>query len=260
MGVPGETSTTIAARQGALKIQISEPVTIPASGSVDIKFKASDGGVVTPRVANIAGWQSCSINGVEGRLSVVINDGADVWPRVLSKATFTRTAPGESVSVAVGDELIPQGHSVKADINIILSGSNGGWTPENKVLDDSLNNDADISALVQLLKKQGELSNNPDKYIIIGLVKYTDERLAKYKAALSSAFGDKFFDLKSLLQDANLLRSYGVELTAEDLQQIANKTVPDTLHVSDKVHFTDKGYEIIADLVYKKLQDMGYIR
>lgn len=258
MGIGGETATTIAARQGALNIQISEPVTIPQSGSVEVKFKASNGGVVTPRVTSIAGWSPCSINGVQGTLSVQIDE--TVWPRVLASAAFTRETPGDSIEVAEGDELIPQGHSVRADINVIFSGTNGGWSPKNLTTDASHNDDEEIRSMVDLLKRQAQMSNNSDKYVIIGLTTQDDKFWEKYHAALQAEFGNQFFNLRKSLQSADLLRDYGLTPTADDITAIEETKTPPSILVSDGVHFNDTGYEIIGNLLYKKLQELGYIK
>ena len=76
MGIGGETSVTIAARQGALDIKLEEPVTIPAdTTAVEISIGAynEDGsyaGQVVPRNVLLGGWTPCSINGVEGSLAL----------------------------------------------------------------------------------------------------------------------------------------------------------------------------------------------
>ena len=62
MGIGGETSVTIAARQGALDIKLEEPVTIPAdTTAVEISIGAynEDGsyaGQVVPRNVLLGGW------------------------------------------------------------------------------------------------------------------------------------------------------------------------------------------------------------
>lgn len=258
MGVPGETATTIAARQGALKIELANDVTIPASGAVAIKFRASNGGVVTPRDVSLGSWNPCTINGVSGRLDVSID--TSVWPRVVKNATFTRTTSGESVKASAGDELIPQSHSVMGDINVIFSGTNGGWSTANLTEGASSSNDSEINAMIELLTKQGQYSNCPDKYIIIGLTTNTDAFWEKYHNALEKAFGDKFLNLRKELESEQLLRDNGITPTAEDISYIQSGKVPPSLLAADGTHFNDKGYEIVGALVYEKMRSLNYIK
>lgn len=258
MGVPGETATTIAARQGTLKIELANDVTIPASGAVAIKFRASNGGVVTPRDVSLGGWNPCTINGVSGRLDVSID--SSVWPRVVKSATFTRTTSGESVTASAGDELIPQSHSVMGDINVIFSGTNGGWSTANLTEGASSSNDSEIKAMIELLTKQGQYSHCPDKYIIIGLTTNTDAFWEKYHNALANAFGDKFLNLRKELESEQLLRDNGITPTADDISYIQSGRVPPSLLAADGTHFNDKGYEIVGALVYEKMRSLEYIK
>lgn len=258
MGVPGETATTIAARQGALKIELANDVTIPESGAAAIKFRASNGGVVTPRDVSLGGWNLCTINGVSGRLDVSID--TSVWPRVVRNATFTRTTPGEIVKASAGDELIPQSHSVMGDINVIFSGTNGGWSTANLTEGASSSNDSEIKAMTELLTRQGQYSNCPDKYIIIGLTTNTDAFWEKYHNALFNTFGEKFLNLRKELESEQLLRDNGITPTAEDISYIQSGRVPPSLLAADGTHFNDKGYEIIGTLVYEKMRSLNYIK
>ena len=96
MGIGGETPITIASRQGVLDIEFTESFTIPQSANeeVEIKFAASNGGVVTPRNASIGGWAPCTINGVDGTMRIVLN--GSTWPRTLTSAHFKRNVSGEA--------------------------------------------------------------------------------------------------------------------------------------------------------------------
>ncbi len=253
MGVGGETATTIAARQGALDILTTETFIIPASVSaVDIDFKASNGGTVIPRGVNSGGWSPCTIAGVEGKLYVAAGGNA---PYQITKATFTRTAAGDAVVVPAGTKIIPEAHKMDADINIFFEGTNGGWTPAHTTVND--NSDADCEALVELIKLQ-IAETGKSKYIVVGLTWGYTNANDNINNHLREAFGEHFLDLKAYLASEQALADAGITPTQEDLARIAGGHVPTSLIFSDGVHFTSKGYELVAQQVYKKMVALGY--
>lgn len=255
MGVGGETATTIAARQGALDILTTETFIIPAGvTAVEIDFKASNGGTVIPRDVSVGGWRPCTIAGVEGKLYVAATGNA---PYQISRATFTRTTAGESVVVPAGTKIIPEAQKMDADINIIFEGTNGGWTPAHTTAND--NSDADCEALVELIKLQ-IAETGKSKYIVVGLTWGSRNSNDNINDHLRKAFGDNFLDLKAYLSSTQALTDAGITPTDEDLACIAGGQVPRSLIFSDGVHFTSKGYELIAQQVYAKMIELGYCK
>lgn len=257
MGVPGETSTTIAARQGVLDIVLANDIVIPESGSVKIEFNASDGGKIAPRNVNLGGWNPCVIDGIEGTLNVEID--STVWPRVVKNASFTRKNSGEKQSVSAGSKINVSAQNTMGDINVIFSGTNGGWSPLNLTADKSHNNSDEIAALISLLKKQAEYSKNPDKYVIVGLTTYGDEYWSMLDSAMESNFGEHFFNLRKALSNENVLTEHGIVPTQRDMEYIKNGFVPLSILAADETHFNDIGYRIVGELLYSKMKDLGYM-
>ena len=252
MGVGGETATTIAARQGALDIITTEAFIIPATASaVQIDFKASNGGTVMPRAQTAGGWAPCTIAGVEGRLSVTIKGNQ---PYEIDKATFTRSTAGEAVVVPAGTKIIPEAHSMEADVNIFFAGTNGGWTPNHEKVSDT---DENSEALVELIKKQ-IAHTGKSKYIVIGLTWGYTSANDNVNNHLREAFGDNFLDLKAYLASEQALEDAGITPTEEDINRIKGGHVPPSLLFSDMTHFTSAGYTLVAQQVYNKMIELGY--
>lgn len=257
MGIGGETPVTIASRQGVLDIEFTESFTIPQSSTeeVEIKFAASNGGVVTPRNAPIGGWAPCTINGVDGTMRIVLN--TSTWPRTLTAAYFKRNASGKSVKVDVGDKLIPYAQSVKADINIIYSGANDGWTAANTRVPSDYS--ADIPDFLDLLEAQGEASNN-GQYIIIGLTTSDDAKWELLDSEMEKKFGDNFLNLRKFISSAEAFELMGMTPTDADLAAIeAGSTPPSFLATGDTTHYNDYGYKLAAIAIYNKLTELGYM-
>ena len=261
MGVGGETQTTIAARQGGLDIRLTSDVTIPASGSVNIEFAAYDkdgtyAGVVTPRNAALAGWNPVTINGIEGNLSVVVNN--EVWPRVLKSATFTRTTPGEAVEAKTGDIMTVEAHKVNdaADITLICVSSNGGWSSDNLTASDSQHQD-----LIVLVDKMIAAAKDPDKYLVVGLTTGESDAWTNTHKALANKYGDKFLNIKDYITSEQALIDSGITATDTDKEWIAKGHVPPSLinnPGTDNVHLNSAGYAAMARDIYKRFVELGY--
>lgn len=255
MGVSGETTNTIAARQGVYDILISEDFTIPAGETeVEIKFHSSNGGVVTPRIAEAGGWTPCTINGITGTMRIVVDITAN--PRVLKNAYFTRNVPGAETKVAAGSKLIPYAQTVKADINVIFTGTNGGWTAQNTV---SKNDEKAVRDFAALVREQAEFSNSGDKYVVIGLTNGYEDSWKLVNTILAEEFGDNFLDIKAYMLSEQAAIDAGVTLTDEDLTYISGGHIPQSYLTSDLTHFNDTGYALIAKALNEKFVELGYI-
>ncbi len=254
MGVGGETSVTIAARQGGLDIKLTEAVTIPADTSeVEISFAAynQDGsyaGVIVPRNVSIAGWNPCTINGIEGTLSVSVN--TDVSPRVLNWAKFKRTTAGTATEAAIGTEVKVAGQDIakEADINIFFTGTNGGWNENHTNPSDTQSAD-----LVALTDKMIAASKPGSKNLVIGLTTGGATSWSQTNEALKAKYGDHFIDAKAYLSSAEVLAEAGLTGTATP------GVIPSAFVTDDSVHLNDLGYHMLAKLVYNKLVDLGYV-
>ena len=260
MGIGGETATTIAARQGVLDIVTTEDFVIPAEGEVEIMFGGSNGGSVAPRNTNLAGWNPCEIAGVKGTLSATVVKGANGSQNV-AYATFTRSEKGTPIKVKAGERIAVEAQDMMGDINIIFSGTNGGWSDTNVSAYASMSSAdkaSEIKSLIDLLEKQTKKSKNPDKYIVLGLTIGQKAAWQDLTDAMSERFGDNFIDLRAELSKEEVLTEAGITPTSEDLTAIANGQVPPSL-LTDGTHFIDAGYKKIAELVYDKLKELGYI-
>lgn len=259
MGIGGETSMTIAARQGGVIMKLDDDITIPADRTeVEIKFSAynSDGtyaGVITPRSNTRAGWELVTIAGIEGTLTYETNTSKD--PYTLNSAHFTRKEAGEAVDVDAGTVCVPS--SVKtaheADINIFFTGTNGGWNANN-----TLPYDSEADDLISLTDKMIAKTKDPSKYIVIGLIRGGTGSNAKTDAAMMAAYGNHFIDAKSYLASEQALIDAGITPSETDKSYILEGKIPPSLLHTDMGHLNDAGYKLLGQLVYGKMQELGY--
>lgn len=243
-GIGGEGSEVIAFRQGAIVYEVS-PTTIPESGSVVVNFEGWHGNTVnilkrggqyvTSDIDKMA-LNPCTIAGVEGTL---LRDSTNPVSYV-----FTRSKSGKSVTFYRPVPLITAGSKLntKDTVTVIWSGTNdvnGYWE--------------DTISKIKLMIDN--LAN--DKYIIVGITskKYHDDVVSKVKKE-AYAFGKHFVDVREYMLNYGLSDA-GLTPTEQDLLDIKNGEIPASLR-HDDVHGNDNFYNIIATLIYKKGQEMGY--
>lgn len=254
MGVAGETAYTIAARQGAYDIVLANDVTIPAQGSVEVMFTTAEGGIIVPRSAEFGGWNPCTINGIEGQLKCEID--TNDWPRTVKKATFTRIGIGEASKAKAGDKIIPSANNVKADINVIFIGTNGGWDKNNE---DVKPNDAQAREnLIKIIKDMLANTPNPDSYVVVGLT-WNSYDWTALNNDCRDAFGEKYLEIKSSLASERALEKVGITPSDADLNAISEGKIPKSLLLSDEVHFNSSGYRLIANMIYERLNELEYL-
>lgn len=254
MGVAGETAYTVAARQGAYDIVLANDVTIPAQGSVEVTFTTAEGGIIVPRSAEFGGWNPCTINGIKGQLQCEIDTA--VWPRTVKKAIFIRTGVGAESKANAGDKIIPLANHVKADINVIFVGTNGGWDKNNE---DVMPNDARArESLIKTIKDMIVKTPNPDSYVIVGLTLNSHDWTA-LNHDCEAEFGEKYLEIKSSLASKRALEMAGIAPTEDDLRAISEGKIPKSLLMSDEVHFNSSGYRLIAGMIYDTMDKLGYL-
>ena len=108
-----------------------------------------------------------------------------------------------------------------------------------------------------LLEKQlvNYISSDCKKYIvIIGPKTHTVDIEVR-----ENAFGDNCLNLYRYFRDAEALTTDGVELTETDISDIEAGNIPSSLMLDDSIHLNAKGYELLANKVYEKLNELGYI-
>lgn len=248
-GVGGENTINIASRQGGLP-NIVKPFTIPANASkVEVKLTNIYGGSTgillqggsaldptTGKYVMTAQINLCSINGVEGTLTY--ENG---------KYYFSRSENGESVIVSRPTPLITYAmKSMRDNINIIWIGTNGGFTTSAELIEC-------IEAMIDYMSPINK------KYIVIGihhLVSTVTETFETIEKNMAMHFGRRYINQRKYMIEYGLSDA-GITPTVEDTTAISEDKIPPSL-LYDTVHYNDKGYNIIANLVVERGKELGY--
>lgn len=248
-GVGGENTINIASRQGGLP-NIVKPFTIPANASkVEVKLTNIYGGSTgillqggsaldptTGKYVMTAQINPCSINGVEGTLTY--ENG---------KYYFSRSENGESVIVSRPTPLITYAmKSMRDNINIIWIGTNGWFTTSAELIEC-------IEAMIDYMSPINK------KYIVIGihhLVSTVTETFETIEKNMAMHFGRRYINQRKYMIEYGLSDA-GITPTVEDTTAISEDKIPPSL-LYDTVHYNDKGYNIIANLVVERGKELGY--
>lgn len=236
MGVGGEQTDTILGRNGVVPMTIGKDFTIPKSRkgvAIDI-----EGG--SPLRQGNAGLELVSIGGVEGTLSI----RQDSY-------TFSRNKEGESVNVNARTPIIPEyDEEYLTYLPVIFMGQNGGWDNDPAVL---------IEQQRAIINHQ---TANQDKYIIVGLHTLTASERSGLENAMTVEYGNQYINLREYMSsqqavdDANNL-GYNIHLSEQDQADMKNGKVPKCF-LSDEVHFNEIGYQLVGNLIYNRMNDLGY--
>ena len=248
-GVGGENTINIASSQGGLP-NIVKPFTIPANASkVEVKLTNIYGGSTgillqggsaldptTGKYVMTAQINPCSINGVEGTLTY--ENG---------KYYFSRSENGESVIVSRPTPLITYAmKSMRDNINIIWIGTNGGFTTSAELIEC-------IEAMIDYMSPINK------KYIVIGihhLVSTVTETFETIEKNMAMHFGRRYINQRKYMIEYGLSDA-GITPTVEDTTAISEDKIPPSL-LYDTVHYNDKSYNIIANLVVERGKELGY--
>ena len=266
-GVGGENTLTIMARQGAYPMKLAHDVVIFKSdedkfntfiGNNDMSAFVSsyNGKSVTPLLQ--CGWDEdspaqinpCTINDKNFHIS----SEAKFWKEE-GKYKFEYNYFMDADDEWMATDTLKEGSIVNTYAmknlrnkyaNIFFIGQNGGFD--------------DVADLIRQLKAMIAYSKSK-RYIVISFhkpngVMKTISRMKEMEDSLNQCFGKHYINLREYMVTRGLADA-GLEPTQEDNDSIAKGQVPPQM-MTDGCHFTTKGYEEIAKLVYNKIVELGY--
>lgn len=238
MGVSGENSDTVLGRNGAIPFVLSDELIIPEGKiEVEIKFRSQNGNSVGPLLQGKSGMETVTIAGVEG--VIVYNNKKGAY-------FFTRSSSGNSVVVPTGTEIVTSGSKTGKDyVTVIFIG----------------NSDGDVDPAI-LVEKQNAIINaqkrNKERYIIIGLHTGTSASRSDMEQLMKSTYGNKYINLREYMS-SQALEDAGISPSSEDKKRMALGQTPRSLLV-DNIHFNSTGYALLGNLVYERMDELGYFK
>lgn len=250
-GVGGENSRTIAARQGGMPIYIKKSFIIPGNNIEEVVlgnkadlpfFSLHDDISVQPL---LLGGESTINNCVIDNNICTIKWTGNSWNDFDGNWILKRADNG--VSYMIPEKSIVFTSSMRKYrnlfANVFFNGQNGGFSDANDLVDQ--------------YRKMIEFSGSPN-YIIVGFHKYNSvETMKGIEKVMIKEFGASYINLREYMV-VNGLRDANLVPTEEDLEAINSGICPPQL-LTDGVHFTTIAYNLIANLIYERMLNLGMV-
>jgi len=247
MGVGGENTNTILGRNGAVPFVTAADFTIPAdTTAVEITMVSANGKSVAPLRQGNRGMDYVTIDGVKGVISIEQETSTSEE----YKYFFTRESAGDVVEIKTGTEIITSGALENLNyIPVIFIGQNGGY-------DDIADLISQQKAIIEHQNGNPVNEDGSVRFIIVGLHTGTAEERAELETAMEAEYGAQYINLREYMSTQGLADA-GITATDEDKEMMAVGSTPKSLLV-DGVHFTAEGYELIGNLIYNRMDELGY--
>lgn len=241
MGVGGENSLTIGARQGGIPMYIKESITIPESGFF-VKtptglYSSYNDSNIFPLLQGDAGINPCYIDNIKCEL--IRTNGDYYIGRIDSSQDVYTTQPNTTIQTSLSKET--------RGIATIFIGQNGDYSSPMDFLNQ-------IDLFVE---------HKGDENVII-MTSHINGT-ADVVQPIRDKYGNKHIDLKEYMStqaiydaiDYGLLPDNGTYPTMDDLNGMNNGFAPRSV-LSDGVHFNAIGYELMGRLRHEKGIELGY--
>lgn len=238
-GVGGETTNTIAARQGG------NSIILPA-GAVNRTLALYD-------LTDLFGFHVNPLrqgNGSGSGSTIVVN--GRTCNLSITQSSYTSTDATYTISGYVGPNLtVPtvarfNGCTFTGKVTVIWVGTNGSTVDG---ISDSV--DARIAIIDSMI---AHLHNK--RYVILGLSTGSESSRAEDDLKLLQKYGANFFPTRKLLVQ-NGLTLAGITATTQDNTDIASGVVPTSLR-SDGTHLNASGYTALGKMLAQKIRSLGF--
>ena len=252
MGIGGENTLTIGARQGGIPMYIKESITIPSDRTkVEIPsglYSSYNNTNVTPLTQGFGGFPPSNIKG-SGGINPCYIDGIEcVLAKRSGKYFINRTQISQTDYITKPNAVIVTSLSKQTKgILTIFIGQNGGYDSPSDLLNQ-------INLIV---KHKG------DKNVII--ITSHGNGTAETVQTIKNKYGNKLIDFKKYMSEKaiydallfKLIRNDGTIPTLNDIHSMKLKKAPPSL-LYDGIHLNKIGYELLGRLRFKKGQELGY--
>ena len=247
-GVAGESTATTLAMDGAYKILLTEPITVPATcENVPIRFQSERGDYIYPLVGGNKRNEQVLLYDEESgtRIAGTIQPVTSSDP---IEYLFVRAEEGEEMTLPAGTRMVTRQSQENRELFPIvwLSGMNGGYDSVEELIEQNLALLADKELYTE------------GYYLVIGRIDST----AAEEAAFEAAFGDHYLNAREYL---NLYGLEAAELTASaaDAAVLPTGAVPVSLRDVNNISrypytLNREGYIAIGREVYRRIEALGY--
>lgn len=241
LGIGGENSWCIAARQGGIPMKLVSDTFLPSDlTAAQIQLKSVDA-YYTENLALLLQGDNVNpvtIRGIKGNLSYSSGN-----------YYFTRLVAGYNAIAKAGELVISDNYKKSKNIQVIFVGQNDTF--------DNANPDYWMK-LVARIKRMTDFVQG-GRFIVVSSHKRTNDA---FEQMLYDEFGNKYFNLRFYLS-RNGLADAGLTPTAEDTTAMNDGLCPPSLMASDELpdqtHLNSIGADLLAKQIWLKLKENGLI-
>lgn len=120
-----------------------------------------------------------------------------------------------------------------------------------------------MDSIVQQRAMINHYVENKDRFIIIGIHIGIQEEREGLEKAMEKEYGAQYINLREYMStqgigDSNKLLNAGIQASSHDKEMIEEGKTPASLMTKDELHFNAYGYELIGNLIYKRMDELGY--
>lgn len=228
-----------AARMGAIPALV-EPVTIPANGSVAVTVDN------VPANANMRPFTG-HLSGVHGTLSSTTTD-----------FTFTRTTPGDPITLSGTTEFIPDIDPDVLNHTTILQLGKNNFVVPTVVEDVSRISSTMLAYLRPLMARVLILGHHANANWGTEAYSYMRDRLARVNDNMRALAGDDhFIDVHRIVTGDEIWTRTGITPTAEDLEAQSLGILAPSLRV-DGAHFNGATNQALADIIRERIDYLNW--
>ena len=250
-GWSGQCSGTVAWRQGANKVTCAESFTIPATATESEQFQFACSSGYPSNLSHGFDYE-CTINGIVGNLKISVPSATS------SYATFTRKVAGNEVTVPSGSEFVYQdANKYNNCLSIIWFGRNDmAFSWPYQITGPISNAQAIVNNLSPMIKR----------FLVVSCTTTTGTKegdqgwnwVKSLNDGLKETFPNNYVDIQEYLS-TDAIYDANITPTEDDLQAIADKTIPPSLMAPDGVHPNAIAKELIAQYIYNFLDSKGWV-
>jgi lysophospholipase L1-like esterase len=243
--IGGQTSEQICARQGGIPIKLSVQ-----GGSFSGTRPVNITKISTEFLSTPASHQEYTSKGTLLGVDCTVKRLAQFGSSRVETYTVTPDVPS-NVTIPADSVFVP-GESIKYEdaIQVLWMGRNNN---AKTFVEDAM---TDIEASISHIR-------DPKRYIVLGILTAVNETegttlhavINKLNDQLRAKYGKNFVEMTPPTADE--LRAISYVSSQKDNSEISNGTFPQGLR-SDRVHLNDSGYQVIANRVVAKLNELNY--
>lgn len=233
-GIGGQTSTQIGGRQGGVPVRITLKNDMAGEPAGD-EVTAIDNQFLSTPASSWNHTQTGTLGSLHGTVSRTVVAGTETYTFFADPGSVLQAVPPQTL-------FVPDQRATYSQGNLFWVGTNDGLLPNDVT--------SNIASMVAKIKDK--------RYIVLSLINGAQGPASPYyhdviaiNTDLANTYGPNFLDVRTTLVNAF------DPANAQDVIDRGNDVIPSSLR-ADNIHLNAAGYQIVADAVADKFDELGW--